>query len=1245
MRKRTSDADRSTPRDTPIRVVIVALDGHLAGTLDRARPGLRRDIPGLALSLHAAAEWAGDPQAVERCRADVATADIVINTMLVMEEHIQPILPALQARRDHCDAMVSCMSAGEVMRLTRMGGFSMDGKQGGPLALLKRLRGGSKKEGQEANAGSAQMSMLRRIPKLLRFIPGTAQDVRAYFLSLQYWLAGSEENIANLVRYLVDRYADGERRPLRGTLKVPPPLEYPDVGIYHPRLPGHISDDLGKLPPAGRDCTGTVGLLLMRSYVLAGNANHYDGVIASLESRGLRVVPAYASGLDARPAVERFFMHHGRSTVDAVISLTGFSLVGGPAYNDAKAAQELLTKLDVPYLSTLAVEFQTMEQWQDSDQGLLPVEATMMVAIPELDGSTGPMVFGGRSNAVAVDQARDMQSHNERTEMLASRVARLVSLRRTARRDRKVAIVLFNFPPNAGNTGTAAYLSVFSSLFNTLTALKAAGYAVDVPKDVDALREGIVNGNASRYGAHANVHARVPVDHHVRREPYLKQIEKQWGSAPGKQQADGRSIFVLGERYGNVFVGVQPAFGYEGDPMRLLFEKGFTPTHAFTAFYRYLKEEFGADAVLHFGTHGALEFMPGKQSGLSAECWPDRLIGDLPNLYLYASNNPSEGTIAKRRAAATLISYLTPPIAHAGLYRGLIDLKGSIERWRSLPPDEVNERHGLAELIQAQGAELDLNPAEPAWGDAFEEPIARLNKAVLELEYTLIPDGLHIVGQAPTVDQRIDLLLAIAEASHDARPAREALAALVGGANVNRSLAAGSMPKTEENVSLLTQLGETNRLLTEQHEIPSILHALDGGYVRPAPGGDLLRTPEILPTGRNLHGFDPYRIPSRFAVADGARQTQRLLERYAVEGNPLPECVALVLWGTDNLKTEGGPIAQALALMGTVPRFDSFGRLTGATLIPLAELGRPRIDCVMTLSGIFRDLLPLQTRLLADASYLAATADEPLEQNFVRKHALAYQEANGCDLETAALRVFSNADGAYGANVNYLVDSSRWDEGDELAETYTRRKCFAYGRSGKPMQNADLLTSVLGNVELAYQNLDSVELGVTSIDHYFDTLGGISRAVGRARGTDVPVFIGDQTTGDGVVRTLAEQVALETRTRMLNPKWYEGMLAHGYEGVRQIETHVTNTMGWSATTGQVAPWVYQRLTETYVLDDEMRERLAALNPTASAKVASRLIEAHERNYWTPDAATLEALRRAGEELEDRLEGVFQEAAA
>ena len=439
--------------------------------------------------------------------------------------------------------------------------------------------------------------------------------------------------------------------------------------------------------------------------------------------------------------------------------------------------------------------------------------------------------------------------------------------------------------------------------------------------------------------------------------------------------------------------------------------------------------------------------------------------------------------------------------------------------------------------------------------------------------------------------------------------------------------------------------------LAEDSETPGIVAALDGRFIRPAPGGDLARTPEVLPTGRNIHGFDPFRIPSAFAVADGARQAERLLERHCAESRATPETVAMVLWGTDNLKTEGGPIGQALALLGAAPRFDGYGRLCGAQLIPLEDLGRPRIDVIATLSGIFRDLLPLQTQLLAEAAYLAASADEPIAQNFVRKHALAYAERCGCDLETASLRVFSNADGAYGSNVNHLIDSGAWVDEDELADAYAKRKCFAYGRSGKPERRPELLSAALADVDLAYQNLDSVELGVTTIDHYFDTLGGVSRAVRKAKrettgeaAAETAVYIGDQTRGGGKVRTLSEQVALETRTRTLNPKWYEGMLEHGYEGVRQIEAHVTNTMGWSATTGQVAPWIYQQITQTFVLDDAMRQRLAELNPKASARVAERLLEAHERQYWSPDDETLEALRRAGDELEDRLEGVSTIAA-
>jgi magnesium chelatase subunit H len=1235
MPKRITAAD-----PTPIRVVVLTMDSHLSGAVARARSSLSRELPGLELVVHAADEWGSDAAALGECLSAIDKADIVVATMLFLDDHIRAVLPALTERREKCDAMVCCMSAGEVVRLTRIGKFSMSGEAIGAISWLKRLRGNRKGTG---SSGQGQMKMLRRLPRLLRFLPGTAQDMRAYFLTLQYWLAGSDANIANMVRLLVDRYADGPRRGLRGKVAAAAPTEYPDIGVYHPSIKGRIADRTDKLPVVRGECRGTVGLLVMRSYLLAGNAGHYDGVIGALEARGLRVIPAFASGLDVRPAVERFFLAKGRPTIDALVSLTGFSLVGGPAYNDAKSAEDMLANLDVPYVAAHPLEFQTLEQWEASERGLLPVESTIMVAIPELDGSTGPTVFGGRSAERPGESGYDMRVHPERAAMLAARVAKLVALRRTARAERKVAIPIFSFPPNAGNIGSAQYLAVFESLYRTLAALQQAGYSVDLPASPDALRQAIVEGNAARFGSLANVHARIAASDHVRKERWLREIEQQWGAAPGRQQSDGASLFVLGARFGNVFVGIQPAFGYEGDPMRLLFEKGFAPTHAFSAFYRWIREDFGAHAVLHFGTHGALEFMPGKQTGLSGACWPDRLIGDLPNFYLYAANNPSEGTIAKRRAAATLISYLTPPVAQAGLYRGLVDLKASIDRWRALPPEADGERQELAALVHAQAADLDLDVGDPS---AAATDVAELGRRVNELEATLIPHGLHVVGEAPSVEERVDMLLSVAEASHGAQPARSVIEAIVGGASAEAALARAGEPSDDKFIALLRELASIDRLLREDHETPAIVHALDGGFVRPAPGGDLLRTPAILPTGRNIHGFDPFRIPSAFAVADGARQAARLLERHAADGLAVPESVALVLWGTDNLKSEGGPIGQALALLGARPRFDSFGRLAGAMLVPLAELGRPRIDVIVTLSGIFRDLLPLQTKLLAEAAFLAASADEPLELNFVRKHTLSYQTEHRCDLETAALRVFGNAEGAYGSNVNLLVESGRWENEDELADAFAKRKGFAYGLSGRPVKHTALLESALADVDLAYQNLESVELGVTSIDHYFDSLGGISRAVRRARGGQAaPVYISDQTRGDGTVRSLAEQVAIETRTRMLNPKWYEGMLKHGYEGVRQIEAHVTNTMGWSATTGQVAPWVYQQLTQTFMLDPEMRDRLARLNPTASARVANRLLEANERKYWTPDDQVLSALRQAGAELEDRLEGVFKEGVA
>ncbi|MEM9433374.1 MAG: magnesium chelatase subunit H [Pseudomonadota bacterium] len=1167
------------------RVVIVTLDAHSAGPAARVLSKLERDFPGLSIAVHCAAEWAEDPEALEAARDGVRHGDIIILSLLFIEEHILAIKDELEARRDSCDAMIGIVADGDIVKLTRMGDLDMSKPTSGAMTLLKKL----KPKASGPKCGKDQMKMLRRLPKILKYIPGKAQDLRAWFLTMQYWLGGSDDNIEQMIRFLVARYS---KNAIWNSVAAKAPVDYPDVGLYHPDLPDRICTDIDDLPGPEAP-VATVGLLMLRSYILSADTAHYDAVIRSFEARNIRVLPAFAGGLDGRPAISAYL----ENRLDALVSLTGFSLVGGPAYNDSEAAVEVLKKLDVPYLSAHPLEFQTLGQWGASSAGLGPVETTMLVALPELDGATNPTVFAGRHGVGGcqgcarmcqqTSEIKAMAPCPERIETLVEKTANLAALHRQSNARRKVGIVLFGFPPNTGSVGTAAYLSVFESLFNTLHRMKQDGYDLTPPETVEDLRKMVLEGNSSQFGTEANIAAHVTADQIVSQTPWLDEIEAAWGPAPGKVLSDGRGVFVQGVQLGNVFIGVQPGFGYEGDPMRLLFEHGFAPTHAFSAFYLWLKSAFQADVLLHFGMHGALEFMPGRQTGLSGRDWPDRLIGAMPNVYLYASNNPSEASLAKRRSGAVMVTHLTPPLATAGLYKGLLELKDSVSRWRSMTPGAA-ERVDLEALIADQAEAVDMG------GHAPEALWLKL----LESEDALITEGLHVVGR--TLDDK------------------------------TRAAYLDAMQTTD--TSLRTRL---DALLQHDHELPGLMHALSGGFTPPVAGGDLVRSADVVPTGRNIHAFDPFRMPTAFAMQDGAKQALNLLKTH----NEIPRTVALVLWGSDNIKSDGGPIAQALALMGAKPRFDNFGRLCGADLVDLEELGRPRIDVIMTLSGIFRDLLPLQTRMLAEAAYKAATAEEPLELNFIRAHALAYAEQMDVDLETASLRVFSNAEGAYGSNVNQLVDSSAFGDEDELADAYEARKSFAYGRSGRPEAHSQLLQKALKDVDLAYQNLESVELGVTTVDHYFDTLGGISRAVKRAKGKAAPVYISDQTRGEGKIRTLQEQVALETRSRSLNPKFYEALLTHGHEGVRQIEAHVTNTLGWSATTGEVEPWVYQRLSETFVLDEDMRKRLAGLNPAASVRMANRLIEAHERNYWHPDEDTLNALHAGADDLEDALEGV------
>ena len=1192
MRQKRIMLDRSYKQDT-YTLVMLTLDAHSVGSVERIKSRFGKIYPELEIIVHAAASWEEDPSSLLKAKEDLARANMVLITLVFLEDHISAILPDLKKARENCDLMLGLVSSKEIVNLTKMGGLDMSKPSSGVLKFLKKLRGDKNK----VTGGEKQMAILRQIPKVLKFIPGKAQDLRAYFLSMQYWLAGSEENIESLFCYLLSKYSTLHQST---KIEIKSPVEYPETGLYHPDLPKKITEKMDEIPVV-KHAIGSVGILLMRSYVLSGDTGHYDQVIRSLEAQGLNVIPAFAAGLDARPAINKYFINNSKASIDAFLSLTGFSLVGGPAYNSSKAAEEALAELDVPYIAAHAIEFQNLNQWDKNDGGLNPIETTILVSLPELDGATNPTIFGGRLGEeggcsccvqlrTGQEKAFDMVPCYERIKSLSEKTRRLVKLKRKENSEKKVGIILYGFPPNAGSIGTAAYLSVFESLYNVLKSMRNEGYKIELPKSTNELREIVLGGNSGKYGQEANVIERIDGSEIVENEPYLKEIEEVWGSAPGKIQSDGTGVFVLGKKLGNVVVGIQPTFGYEGDPMRLLFEKGFAPTHAFSTFYRWMRNSFKVDAFLHFGMHGALEFMPGKKVGSSSKCWPDRLIGNIPNIYVYAANNPSEASLAKRRTNAVIISHLTPPLAKAGLYKGLIELKETVIQYRELADDDSNKKK-LEDLIIDQAKLVNFKDFDT---------IENLWLKILESEDALIPDGLHIIG-ADLSEEKLKEYDGYLRESH--------------------------------NHQEVNQLLEK---LKKQTEVKGITDALNGQFIRPVPGGDLIRSPDIVPTGRNIHAFDPFRMPSLFAMKEGEQQAELLLSKHET----YPNSVAMVLWGSDNIKSDGLSIAQAMALMGAMPKFDDYGRLCGAELISLSDLGRPRIDVLMTLSGIFRDLLPLQVRMLASAAYKASLAEEPLDMNFIRANTLKHQKDMNIDIKSAALRVFSNAEGAYGSNVSHLIDTSSWDDEEELADTFNNRKGFAYGLDGKCTKQSELLSSALKKVDFAYQNLESVELGVTTIDHYFDTLGGISRAVKKANGGDtIPVYIGDQTRGDAAVRTLSEQINLETRTRSLNPKWFEPLLQHGHEGVRQIEAQITNTLGWSATTGQVDPDLYDQLSETFVLDEEMRRKLSELNPKASLRVANRLLEAHERDYWQPDQDTLDALRKGADELEDKVEGV------
>jgi magnesium chelatase subunit H len=690
--------------------------------------------------------------------ADLSVADVVFVIHVMDGENAARLLPALEKHqaRHHAVVVINCMP--DLMRRTRMGKLDFGRMFGGAKGrddAETRGRGDAAKEndgerraeslvgrvgawmGEQARAHRGKkkrshtqyLKLVDRLPAILRFVPsaGRLRDIKHYLQLFCYFLQPTPANIRSMVLYAIKHYVPDER-VAKSEIKLPPPERMPAVAIYHPDAPALFesfaayrkwyerrSNNKGKL---ALNADATIGLLLMRPQIVSNTRKAYDGLIRAIEAEELAVLPVISTLMDNREACEKYFVDDGQkntgstfhpssivhrpsSRVSQIVSLTGFSFVGGPAMNDSEAAAKFLGELNRPFRSAVSLDMQTVEAWQESLTGLNPVQAGMQIAIPELDGATEPFVYGG----VRASGCEPLPLDN-RCRRLARRLKRWNHLQTAKRAQLRLAMLVFCFPPNKGNTGTAADLDVFPSVWETLRALKRDGYEVEVPSSADELREMLLGGNSESFGATANVAYRMSVDEYRRQCPYVEEIEAEWGIAPGAINSFGGELLIQGVQLGHVFLGVQPTFGYEGDPMRLLMARSGAPHHGFMALYTYLEKVFKADAVMHVGTHGAMEFMPGKQVGLSDECWPDRLIGELPNIYIYSVNNPSEGSIAKRRSYAELISYLTPPIESAGLYKDLAALKESLMAYRQATDER--ERRRLFATIEETARALNF---------------------------------------------------------------------------------------------------------------------------------------------------------------------------------------------------------------------------------------------------------------------------------------------------------------------------------------------------------------------------------------------------------------------------------------------------------------------------------------------------------------------------------------------------------
>jgi cobaltochelatase CobN len=1140
-------------------------------------------------------------------------------------------------------------------------------------------------------------------------------DPRIVATAYSYLVINGEENFKNMLLYL-------GKEVLGLDLKPEPPKQVAWEGLYHPEAPAYFESIAGYLKWYKPDAAHNIGILFSRHAWVNNSLDIENLLIKELENRGLNVIPVFTYSVKDEElgtkgmfeVVEENFIENGRSRIDALIKLSPFFL-GQNRSNisdtgSASSGVELLKKLNVPVFQPIISSYKTLEDWQSSNG--LSNDIGWSVAMPEFEGVIEPIIIG--ANSVNVDYMQRMPIE-DRCAKLAQRVLKWVTLREKPVHERKVAFILHN-NPCAGvelGVGGAAHLDSLESVARILIQMKEAGYNISSPASGKELIDNIMEKKA------LSEFRWTPIQEIVKHGGALAMIKKEeyetwfntlsakvrdrltgaWGAPPGEEKNGipaamvfENKIVVTGVSYGSAVVCIQPKRGCagsrcDGEVCKILHDPDVPPTHQYLATYRYLEDTYGADVLVHVGTHGNLEFLPGKGVGLSSDCYPDISIGTIPHLYIYNADNPPEGTIAKRRSYATLVDHMQTVMTQGGLYEELEELERLLGEYETAKHDKTRA-HALEHLILESITKAKLDKEIKLTQEmTLETIVTSAHEALSRIRNTQINSGMHIFGELPQGDKRVEFINSILRYDSGGVSLRRTIAGIMGlkfdtllanqGAIsrthkksngelleeidslskvVIKEFLACSNEKFEntfkhpvkpEHVRQLEYLRERtldlNDRINESREIEALLSGFDGKYIPAGPSGLITRgRDDVLPTGRNFYSLDPQRVPTRAAWKVGQNLARAVIDKYTKEEGRLPENVAFYWMANDIMWADGEGMSQMMYLLGVEPVWHSNGRIKGFDIIPLEKLGRPRIDVTIRVSGITRDNFPNCIELIDEAIQAVASLDEPLDMNFPRKHSLAQMTSDNGNKEddwrNATLRIFASKPGTYQAGVQLAVYASAWKEEKDLSDVFVYWNGYAYGKGVNGKESHQQLVNNLKTVDTTFNKVVSDEYDLYGCCCYFGTHGGMTAAARSISGKDVKSYYGDTREPEHVeVRDLTDEIRRVARTKLLNPKWIEGMKQHGYKGAGDIAKRVGRVYGWEASTKEVDDWIFDDIAKTFVLDEEMKKFFEDNNPYALEEIARRLLEANQRELWDADPEVLEGLKNTYLEIEGWME--------